>query len=165
MVASACSAGAKPRSQHGTAQRPPRSSRTASASPSGTAPSCHGWKPPARVTTLLTNSITGRLAGGCQSGCRQACVAMMYYSHNLHFIAMCSAMTGDYTESRKAAEMLAAHVGPGVKEMPMLEGFMTIPMAVNVRFHKWDAILAMKPPAAEMQATTGFWHFAHGMAF
>jgi tetratricopeptide (TPR) repeat protein len=94
----------------------------------------------------------------------QGIYPMMYYSHNLHFIAMCSAMTGDYAESRKAAEMLAAHVGPGVKEMPMLEGFMTIPMAVNVRFHKWDAILAMKPPAAEMQATTGFWHFAHGMA-
>src|ERR1022692_131415 len=94
----------------------------------------------------------------------QGIYPMMYYSHNLHFIAMCSAMTGDYTESRKAAEMLAAHVGPGVKKMPMLEGFMTIPMAVNVRFHKWDAILAMKPPAAEMQATTGFWHFAHGMA-
>jgi tetratricopeptide (TPR) repeat protein len=94
----------------------------------------------------------------------QGIYPMMYYSHNLHFITMCSAMTGDYAESRKAADMLAAHVGPGVKEMPMLEGFMTIPMAVNVRFHKWDAILAMKPPAAEMQATTGFWHFAHGMA-
>jgi hypothetical protein len=94
----------------------------------------------------------------------QGIYPMMYYSHNLHFIAMCSAMTGDYAESHKAAEMLAAHVAPGVKDMPMLEGFMTIPMAVNVRFHKWDAILAMKPPPAEMQATTGFWHFAHGMA-
>jgi predicted negative regulator of RcsB-dependent stress response len=89
---------------------------------------------------------------------------MMYYSHNLHFIAMCSAMTGDYVESRKAAEMLAAHVGPSVKDMPPLEGFMTIPMAVNVRFHKWDAILAMKEPNAEMKATVGFWHFARGMA-
>src|SRR5208282_585215 len=89
---------------------------------------------------------------------------MMYYSHNLHFIAMCSAMTGDYTEASKAAEMLAAHVGPAVKDMPPLEGFMTIPMAVNVRFHKWDAILAMKAPDAEMKTTTGFWHFARGMA-
>jgi tetratricopeptide (TPR) repeat protein len=94
----------------------------------------------------------------------QGIYPMMYYSHNLHFIAMCSAMDGDYAESHKAAEMLATHAGPGVKDMPMLEGFMTIPMAVNVRFHKWDAILAMKPPPAEMQATTGFWHFAHGMA-
>ncbi|HLM80695.1 MAG TPA: hypothetical protein VK302_08680, partial [Terriglobales bacterium] len=94
----------------------------------------------------------------------QGIYPMMYYSHNLHFIAMCSAMTGDYAESRKAAEMLAAHVEPAVKGMPPLEGFMTIPMAVNVRFHKWDAILAMKPPDAEMKTTVGFWHFAHGMA-
>jgi len=89
---------------------------------------------------------------------------MMYYSHNLHFIAMCSAMTGDYSESHKAAEMLATHVGPSVKDMPPLEGFMTIPMAVDVRFHKWDAILATKAPDPEMKATTGFWHFARGMA-
>ena len=94
----------------------------------------------------------------------QGIYPMMYYSHNLHFIAMCSAMTGDYQESRKAAEMLASHVAPAVKDMPPLEGFMTIPMAVNVRFHKWDAILAMKEPPAEMQTTVGFWHFARGMA-
>src|SRR6266849_3010870 len=94
----------------------------------------------------------------------QGIYPMMYYSHNLHFIAMCSAMTGDYAESHKAAEMLAAHVGPAVKDMPPLEGFMTIRMAVNVRFHKWDAILATKAPDAEMKATTGFWHFARGMA-
>jgi len=94
----------------------------------------------------------------------QGIYPMMYYSHNLHFIAMCSAMTGDYAEARKAAEMLAAHVGPFVKDMPPLEGFMTIPMAVNVRFHKWDAILAMKEPKAEMKAAVGFWHFARGMA-
>ncbi len=99
-----------------------------------------------------------------QSSGVQGIYPMMYYSHNLHFIAMCSAMTGDYTESLKAAEMLAAHVGPSVKDMPPLEGFMTIPMAVNVRFHKWDAILAMKQPDAGMKTTVGFWHFARGMA-
>jgi hypothetical protein len=99
-----------------------------------------------------------------QSSGVQGIYPMMYYSHNLHFIAMCSAMTGDYTESLKAAEMLATHVEPSGKDMPPLEGFMTIPMAVNVRFHKWDAILAMKQPNAEMKAATGFWHFARGMA-
>ena len=100
-----------------------------------------------------------------ESSGAQGIYPMMYYSHNLHFIAMCSAMTGDYAEARDAAEMLAAHVGPSVKDMPPLEGFMTIPMAVNVRFHKWDEILAMKAPDAEMKATVGFWHFARGMAF
>lgn len=94
----------------------------------------------------------------------QGIYPMMYYSHNLHFIAMCSAMVGDYTESHHAAEMLADHVRPSVKDMPPLEGFLTIPMAVDVRFHKWDAILATKEPAADMKAAVGFWHFARGMA-
>ena len=94
----------------------------------------------------------------------QGIYPMMYYSHNLHFIAMCSAMNGDYAEAKKAGDMLAEHVGPAVKDMPPLEGFMTIPMAVAVRFHKWDEILAMKEPAADMKTTVGFWHFARGMA-
>jgi tetratricopeptide (TPR) repeat protein len=88
----------------------------------------------------------------------------MYYSHNLHFIAMCSAMNGNYEEAKKNAGMLAAHVGPYVKDMPMVEGFMTIPMAVDIRFHKWADILKMPQPDPAMQVTTVFWHFARGMA-
>jgi tetratricopeptide (TPR) repeat protein len=88
----------------------------------------------------------------------------MYYSHNLHFIAACSSMNGNYAEARKAAEMLATHVGPMVKDIPPLEGFMTVPMAVEVRFQKWDQILAMPQPPAALQTTTVFWHFARGMA-
>jgi tetratricopeptide (TPR) repeat protein len=94
----------------------------------------------------------------------QGIYPMMYYSHNLHFIAMCAAMNGDYAESKKNADMLAAHVGPAVKMMPPLEGFMTIPMAVELRFHKWDDILKMPAPDPEMKTTTVFYHFARGMA-
>ena len=89
---------------------------------------------------------------------------MMYYSHNLHFIAMCSAMNGNYAEAKQNAELLAAHVGPHVKEMPPLEGFMTIPMAVEIRFHKWEQILAMPKPDPDMKVTTVFWHFGRGLA-
>jgi tetratricopeptide (TPR) repeat protein len=94
----------------------------------------------------------------------QGIYPMMYYSHNLHFIAMCSAMDGDYSEANKNAGLLAAHVAPHVKAMPPLEGFMTIPVAVDVRFHKWDEILKMPQPDPEMKIITVFWHFARGMA-
>jgi tetratricopeptide (TPR) repeat protein len=89
----------------------------------------------------------------------------MYYSHNLHFIAACASMDGNYAQAHKAATMLGAHVGPHVKAMPPLEGFMTVPMAVEIRFQKWDEILAMPKPDLAMQAVTVFWHFARGMAF
>jgi len=94
----------------------------------------------------------------------QGIYPMMYYSHNLHFIAMGAAMNGNYAESRRGAQLLAANVGPHVKDMPPLEGFMTVPLAVEIRFHKWETILKTPAPAASLQATTVFWHFARGLA-
>src|SRR6476646_4814316 len=69
-----------------------------------------------------------------QSSGAQGIYPAMYYSHNLHFIAAAASMNGDYAEAKKAADMLAAHVGPHVKDMPPLEAFMTVPLAVNLRF-------------------------------
>jgi tetratricopeptide (TPR) repeat protein len=94
----------------------------------------------------------------------QGIYSMMYYSHNLHFIAMSAAMNGNYAESRRGAQLLAANVGPHVKDMPPLEGFMTVPLAVEVRFHRWNEILATPQPDSELHATTVFWHFARGLA-
>jgi len=94
----------------------------------------------------------------------QGIYPMMYYSHNLHFIAMCGAMNGSYAEARKNADLLAANVGPHVKEMPPLEGFMTIPMAVEIRFHHWNEILKMPAPDPAMKTATVFWHFGRGLA-
>jgi tetratricopeptide (TPR) repeat protein len=94
----------------------------------------------------------------------QGIYPMMYYSHNLHFVAMCGAMNGRYAEARKNADLLAANVGPHVKEMPPLEGFLTIPLAVEIRFHHWGEILKMPAPDPSMKAATGFWHFARGLA-
>jgi len=95
----------------------------------------------------------------------QGIYPMMYYSHNLHFVAMCGAMVGRYAEARKNAELLVANVGPHVKDMPPLEGFMTIPVAVEVRFHHWNEILEMPAPDASMKTATVFWHFGRGLAF
>ena len=53
---------------------------------------------------------------------------------------------------------------PHVKEMPPLEGFMTIPIAVDVRFHRWNDILKMPQPSPDMKIIAIFWHFARGMA-
>jgi len=94
----------------------------------------------------------------------QGIYPMMYYSHNLHFVAMCGAMNGDYPDAHKNADLLLANVGPHVKEMPPLEGFMTIPIAVEIRFHHWNEILKMPAPDPSMKTATVFWHFGRGLA-
>lgn len=94
----------------------------------------------------------------------QGIYPMMYYSHNLHFVAMCGAMNGRYADARKNADLLVANVGPHVKDMPPLEGFMTIPVAVEIRFHHWNEILKMPAPDASMKTASVFWHFGRGLA-
>jgi len=49
-------------------------------------------------------------------------------------------MNGRYAEARRNADLLVANVGPHVKNMPPLEGFMTIPVAVEIRFHHWKRV-------------------------
>lgn len=94
----------------------------------------------------------------------QGMYPMMYYSHNLHFIAIAGAMYGNYKQASDAARMLAAHVGPHIKDMPPLEAFLIVPMAVNLRFHLWDDVLKTPEPPPDRKIATTFWHYARGMA-
>src|SRR5207253_4441315 len=95
----------------------------------------------------------------------QGIYPMMYYSHNLHFLAVANAMRGRFAEAKQAAEQLAHHVGPHAKDMPMLEFFLPAPTLVQVRFHKWNDILASPAPQAHLTITRALWHFARGLAF
>lgn len=94
----------------------------------------------------------------------QGIYPLMYYSHNLQFVAACASMNGNYPEAKTYADKLAAHVGPHVQAMPPLEGFMTVPLAVDVRFHRWAEVLQTRQPDPAMKTTTVFWHFSRGMA-
>ncbi len=95
----------------------------------------------------------------------QGVYPLMYYSHNLHFLAIASATAGRFADAITAAKQLEAHVGPHVKEMPMLEGFMTVSPLILVQFSRWDDIEKLPQPDAAMVTTTAVWHFARGMAF
>lgn len=89
----------------------------------------------------------------------------MYYSHNLHFLAIADATGGRFAGAMTAARQLEAHIGPHIKAMPMLEGFMTVSPLILVQFDRWDEIEKLPPPDAAMVGTNAVWHFARGMAF
>ena len=90
--------------------------------------------------------------------------SLMYYSHNLHFLAYASCMDGSLDEARKAADRLVGNVRPHVKHMEALEGFLPTPMLVLVAFERWDDILRLPAPDASLGITSAIWHFARGMA-
>jgi len=90
---------------------------------------------------------------------------MMYYNHNLHFLAFANATRGHYREAISAANQLAEHVGPALKDMPMLEAFLPAATLVNVHFQKWNLLLATPRPPESQPASTVLWHFGQAMAY
>ncbi|MCI0457905.1 MAG: hypothetical protein L0Z62_13140 [Gemmataceae bacterium] len=89
---------------------------------------------------------------------------LMYYSHNIHFLAVAHCFQGRRADAQKAADKLAAHVGPHVESMPMLEGFLMVPALVRVRFQRWDDILASREPPEKQLLTRATWHYARALA-
>jgi tetratricopeptide (TPR) repeat protein len=90
---------------------------------------------------------------------------MMYYSHNIHFLAAAHCFQGRGADALKAADQLAAHVGPHVQAMPMLEGFLLMQPIVLVRFQRWDDALGAKLPDDQRDLTRAMWHFARALAY
>lgn len=96
---------------------------------------------------------------------RPGIYGLMYYSHNLHFLAIAYTMQGRLIDAVNASKLLAGNVSPAVKEMPMLEGFLTVTPLIDVRFNRWDDIQKLRQPDASLPGLSAVCHFARGMAY
>src|SRR5438128_821603 len=90
---------------------------------------------------------------------------LFYYSHNLHFLAFAASMEGNFAEAKDAAARLVGNVAPGVKAMPMLEGFLPTPIVVLFAFERWDDLLKLPVPDSSFLITNAVWHSLRGVAF
>jgi hypothetical protein len=91
--------------------------------------------------------------------------SMMYYSHNLHFLAVARSIQGDFKKAMSAADRLWEHVAPSADAMPMLEFFVPTSELVLVRFHKWQEILKGAASLPHLPLADALHHFARGMAY
>ena len=89
---------------------------------------------------------------------------LMYFTHNIHFIAYARAQQGRYDEAKQAALEMVTNVGDGDLEMQMLEGFRLYPLMVDLRFHRWDTLLATPEPERSRAFSHAFWRYARAMA-
>jgi tetratricopeptide (TPR) repeat protein/predicted small lipoprotein YifL len=90
---------------------------------------------------------------------------MMYYSHNLHFLADSHMMQGRLADARTAANELAERLLPHAAMMPMIESMAVMPTSVLLRFNQHDEILKLPEPAADRPVMQAWWRFARGVAF
>jgi tetratricopeptide (TPR) repeat protein len=89
---------------------------------------------------------------------------MMYYSHNLHFLADSHMMQGRFADAQQAASRVAEHLGPHAAMMPMIESMIVTPVNVLMRFGRYAEILALTEPPADRPVQRAWHHFARGIA-
>jgi len=90
---------------------------------------------------------------------------LMYHSHNEHFLAFAAAMEGRYTEAKRAADAMEKRLLPHADMMPMLESFIWTPIWVDLRFAKWQEILARPEPPLGLKAPHLMWRYSRTLAY
>ena len=89
---------------------------------------------------------------------------MMYYPHNLHFLADSHMMQGRFADAQQAGARVAEQLAPHAAMMPMVESMVVMPVSVLMRFNRHTEILALQQPPADRPVQTAWHHFARGTA-
>jgi tetratricopeptide (TPR) repeat protein len=89
-----------------------------------------------------------------------------YYPHNIHFLWSSASLLGASDIAIDAAKKTAEKVPVGeFIEMPFLQDFAATPLLAYTRFGKWNEILTIPAPNAEIKHLNLMRHYARGIAF
>ena len=89
---------------------------------------------------------------------------VMYYTHNLHFLAISSSMEGRFDEANRIATKVVTSMTPFAKENPMAEWFVPTKTLVLIRFRQWEDLSQLAEPDKNLRLLHAVWHFGRGMA-
>ena len=89
-----------------------------------------------------------------------------YYGHNIHFLWTSSEMEGRYQASIGAARRLVKAVDAVelAKSLPIAELFVFTPVVTQLRFGKWDEVLAEAAPPPQEKLASAVTLYARGFA-
>jgi tetratricopeptide (TPR) repeat protein len=90
----------------------------------------------------------------------------LYMAHNHHMLAYAALMQGQSKQATEAIQdMLAGIPEDSIKHSAaMMDPFFALPYEVQMRFGRWDAILAEPKPRDCFPITRALWRFARGVA-
>jgi len=90
-----------------------------------------------------------------------------YYGHNIHFLWTSSEMSGRYEGAIDAARRLVKAVDPVTlaAKFPPAELYAFAPIATQLRFEKWDAVLAEPSPPRTLVLDRAIDLYARGTAY
>ena len=89
---------------------------------------------------------------------------LMYYNHNLDFLASAAMMSGQFAKASEAATQLVDSVMPAMSAMPMIEPFGAKKLYVLLRFARWDDVFRLPQPDIKFALLNTLSHFGRGVA-
>jgi tetratricopeptide (TPR) repeat protein len=101
------------------------------------------------------------------SQCRvQGFYPLLYYSHNIHFLAYSLSMEGNQRDCLEASRKTAMHLHKhDIPDLGFVQWMRSTPAFSLLRFGRWQDILELKAPADKLLFQKAMWHFARGLAF
>ena len=89
-----------------------------------------------------------------------------YYPHNIHFLWSAASLLGASELAIEAAQKTAEKVPVGeLNALPFLQDFAATPLLAYTRFGKWNEILTVPAPNADIKHLRLVWHYARAIAF
>jgi tetratricopeptide (TPR) repeat protein len=101
----------------------------------------------------------------------QGMYPIMYYTHNLHFLAVANAAQGRYADAKKAAGQLESYLSPHLNApMPeqmlgMIDAFYATPTLMLMRFQRWDDLMKAPTVDPRLRVSAALRNVGRGLAF
>jgi tetratricopeptide (TPR) repeat protein len=117
-----------------------------------------------KVNTLAAQKDEDYIAA-CKA---QGFYPLAYYSHNIHFLWTSSEMMGRYKDAHDAALRVikASDAGmPIAAGLPPVQLYRFVPVVTDLRFGRWDDVLAAKLPPAKLKLTMAMYRYARAFAY
>ena len=96
----------------------------------------------------------------------QGLYPLAYYPHNIHFLWSSASLLGDSEIAIDAAKKTAEKVPTGeLATLTFLQDFASTPLLAYTRFGKWNEILTIPAPSADIKHLNLMRHYARGIAF
>jgi tetratricopeptide (TPR) repeat protein len=88
-----------------------------------------------------------------------------YVPHNWHFMAMSASLEGNSARAIQSADETAKRADKTkLEQLNPMQQFLLAPYFLDIRFARWDRILAEQQPPAPLPYPTAMWHWARGRA-
>jgi tetratricopeptide (TPR) repeat protein len=96
----------------------------------------------------------------------QGTYPLLYYPHNIHFLAACAFLEGNSKKAIEAAWGVSRNADRKyLAESGTVQHYYIIPYYVLVHLGQWDDILNIPVPGESLKYPRAIWHYARGMAF